>query len=51
MAKKLAAGANAITWNGRIGAREARAGSYGLFLSALGAGGQRTIAESKLRLR
>ncbi len=49
--KKLAAGANAITWNGKIGARKARAGSYGLILSARDSGGQRTTAESKLRLR
>jgi hypothetical protein len=50
VAKTLAAGANSITWNGRIGARKARAGSYRMILSAV-SGGQRTTAESKLRLR
>ena len=50
VAKRLAAGANTISWNGRIGARKARAGRYGLILSAAGSG-QRTVAEAKLSLR
>jgi hypothetical protein len=48
--KKLAAGANTVSWNGRSGARMARAGRYRLILSVAGAG-QRTTAEAALRLR
>jgi len=47
VAKKLLAGANTITWNGRIGVRKARAGRYGLILWAAGAKGQRTTADSR----
>ena len=50
VSKKLAAGANTITWNGKVGARKARAGRYRLILSAAGAG-QRTTAEAALKLR
>jgi hypothetical protein len=48
--KTLAAGANTITWNGRIGARKAKAGRYRAILALAGAG-QRTTAEAPLRLR
>ena len=48
--KTLAAGANSITWNGKAGARKAKAGRYRAILSVAGAG-QRTTAEAALRLR
>jgi hypothetical protein len=48
--KKLAAGANTMTWNGKAGARKAKAGRYRAILSVAGAG-QRTTAEAPLRLR
>jgi hypothetical protein len=50
VSKKLAAGANTVTWNGKVGTRKARAGRYRLILSAAGAG-QRATAEAALRLR
>ena len=46
----LAAGANSITWNGKAGARRAKAGRYRAILALAGAG-QRTTTEAALRLR
>lgn len=48
--KTLAAGSNALTWNGKIGARKAKAGRYRVVVALTGAG-QSATAEAPLRLR
>jgi hypothetical protein len=44
-------GANTISWNGRIGKKAARAGSYRLTLRAVGADGQSDTTTATLKLK